>query len=242
MIISARNVVTKFGSYVVHDGLNFDIQKGSVAAIMGASGSGKTTLLKEMIMLEAPSSGSIKVCGIETVGINAKNAQELRRRFGMSFQSGALFSGLSVIDNVAFVLTKILGLKYKDALDCAAMKLSLVGYPIERAWQFPANISGGMIKRAAIARALALDPEILFLDEPTSGLDPQSSRDFNRLLVELRDLLGTTIVIITHDPQTTLTAAEQMIVIGRKKIIFDKSPKEALESSDDIVRNILKEG
>jgi phospholipid/cholesterol/gamma-HCH transport system ATP-binding protein len=138
------------------------------------------------------------------------------------------------------VLTKILKLNYKDALDCAAMKLSLVGYPMERAWQFPANISGGMIKRASIARALALDPEILFLDEPTSGLDPQSSREFNKLLVDLRDLLGTTVVIITHDPQTTLTAAEQLIVIGRKKIIFDNSPKEALNSDDEVVREILK--
>ena len=240
MIISVRNLVTKFGSYTVHSGLNFDIPKSSVTIIMGGSGSGKTTLLRELVMLDAPTSGSIKVCGEEVVGMKYDESQRLKKRFGVAFQSGALFSGMSVIDNVAFVLTKILKMDYKSALECSAMKLSLVGYPMERIWQYPANISGGMIKRASIARALALDPQILFLDEPTSGLDPASSREFNKLLVNLRDLLGTTIVAISHDPQTALTAAEQLIVLGRKIIVFDGVPKDALSSNDTIVKEILQ--
>jgi len=214
VVISMRGVRTVFGNRVIHDGVDLDVCRGEVLALVGGSGSGKSTLMREMIMLQAPSGGSVKLFDTDIVGISDAGAQLLRRRFGVLFQQGALFSGLTVLENVGVPLREHTRLDNATIDELASIKIVQAGLEPEAAPLYPSELSGGMIKRAALARAMALDPELLFLDEPTSGLDPTSAGAFDELILKLKDLLGLTVLMVTHDLDSLWGVADRVAVLG----------------------------
>lgn len=220
-IIEVKDVVTSFGDRVVHDGLNLNIKEGEIYGLLGPSGCGKTTLLREMVMLQKINSGSIKVLGHEVNDIDKKEAQQLRQEWGVLFQSGALFSSLRVKDNIALPLIEYTDLSKEMIEEIVEFKISIVGLKPEDANLYPSQISGGMKKKAALARSLAMDPKLLFLDEPTSGLDPISAREFDTLILKLRDLLGLTIVMVSHDLQSIYDTLDSVAIIDEKKIVYE---------------------
>lgn len=222
-IIKVRDVKTVFGERIVHDGLNLDVKKGEIYGILGPSGCGKTTLLREMVMLQSINSGSINILGYELNNIGHKEAQLLRQEWGVLFQSGALFSSLRIKDNIALPLVEYTDLS-RDMIDeIVEYKINIVGLKSEDANLYPSQISGGMKKKAALARSLAMDPKLLFLDEPTSGLDPISAREFDSLILKLRDILGLTIVMISHDLQSIYDTLDSVAIIDEKKIVYEGS-------------------
>ncbi len=230
-VIELRDVCTRFDTAVIHDGVNLTVQPSEIVALVGGSGSGKTTLLHEMIMLRQPTSGSIKLFGEEVVGITEQNAQLLRRRFGVLFQHGALFSGLTVMQNVMVPLHEHTSLTMAMKQEIAFTKIQQAGLPNDAAYKYPRELSGGMIKRAALARAMALDPQLLFLDEPTSGLDPNSADAFDDLVVRLKEWFGLTVVMITHDLDSLWRAADRVAVLGDKRLVAVE-PMEQLKQVD----------
>ncbi|MGZ3253281.1 MAG: ABC transporter ATP-binding protein, partial [Burkholderiaceae bacterium] len=193
-VIEMRNVSTRFGSQVVHENLDLDIRRGEIFAIVGGSGSGKSTLLREMILLHRPDAGSIKIFGTDIATLNEDEANVLRQRWGVMFQNGGLFGTLNVLENIGLPLREHTQLDDKLIDEVAAWKLSLSGLEPESGLRYPSELSGGMLKRAALARALALDPELLFLDEPTAGLDPASASGLDELVCTLHHLYRPTIV------------------------------------------------
>jgi phospholipid/cholesterol/gamma-HCH transport system ATP-binding protein len=213
-VIDIRQVTTRFGDHVVHAGIDLDVKRSEVFALVGGSGSGKSTLLREMILLHRPDAGSIRVLGIDLMNIKAGEAQSLRQRWGVMFQHGGLFDALTVLENVGLPLREHTTLD--DALidDIAAWKIEMTGLVPEVGAQYPSELSGGMLKRASLARALALDPELLFLDEPTAGLDPISADGFDELVLTLRELFGLTIVMVTHDLDLLWRVADRVAVLG----------------------------
>jgi phospholipid/cholesterol/gamma-HCH transport system ATP-binding protein len=218
VVISIRGVRTVFGSRVIHDGIDLDVYRGEVLALVGGSGSGKSTLLREMIMLQQPAAGSVKLFGEEIVGIPDVRAQQLRRRFGVLFQQGALFSGLTVLENAGVPLREHTRLDDAMIDALAHLKIAQAGLEPEAAYLYPSELSGGMIKRAALARAMALDPEVLFLDEPTSGLDPTSAGSFDELILKLKTMLGLTVLMVTHDLDSLWGVADRVAVLGDGKL------------------------
>jgi phospholipid/cholesterol/gamma-HCH transport system ATP-binding protein len=218
VIIRLRGVGTAFGSKVIHENIDLDVYRGEVLALVGGSGSGKSTLLREMIMLQLPNSGSIRLFGTELVGISEADAQRLRQRFGVLFQQGALFSGLTVLENVGVPLKEHTRLDEETIRELAQLKIVQAGLRPEAAHLYPSELSGGMIKRAALARAMALDPEVLFLDEPTSGLDPVSAGAFDELVLRLKDLMGLTVLMVTHDLDSLWGAADRVAVLGDRTV------------------------
>ena len=218
VVISMRGVRTVFGSRVIHDGVDLDVYRGEVLALVGGSGSGKSTLMREMLMLHVPDAGSVKLFGTELVGIVDDDANALRRRLGVLFQQGALFSGLTVLQNVGLPLREHTALDDRMIDSLARVKIALAGLKPEAAALFPSELSGGMIKRAALARAMALDPEILFLDEPTSGLDPTSAGLFDQLVLKLKDMLGLTVLMVTHDLDSLWDVSDRVAVLGDGKL------------------------
>ncbi len=219
LIIVVRDLVTGFGPVIIHENLDLDIRRGEVVALVGGSGSGKTTLLRAIIMLLRPLAGSIKLFGQEIVGISDAAAFRLRRRFGMLFQQGALFSSLSVRENVGVPLREHTRLPARQIAEIADLKIALAGLPADAGDKLPRELSGGMLKRAALARALALDPALLFLDEPTAGLDPVSAGAFDELVVQLKESLGLTVVMVTHDLDTLWQATDRVAFLGEKRVI-----------------------
>lgn len=213
-VIEMRAVATRFGAHVVHSSIDLDVRRGEVLALIGGSGSGKSTLLREMILLHKPDSGSITVFGSDLAYLAAADAQALRQRWGVMFQHGGLFGSLTVAENVGLPLREHTALD--DALidSVAAWKLSMTGLKPDVGAQYPSELSGGMMKRASLARAMALDPELLFLDEPTAGLDPESADGVDRLLRELRQLFGLTVVIVTHDLDLLWNVADRVAVLA----------------------------
>ena len=209
---------TRFGEHVVHSEIDLEVRRGEVFALIGGSGSGKSTLLREMILLQRPNSGSIRVLGVDLQKIHDDAALALRQRWGVMFQHGGLFGSLTVHENVGLPLREHTGLA--DALidDIAAWKLAMTGLRPEVGAQYPSELSGGMMKRASLARALALDPELLFLDEPTAGLDPVSAAGVDELVRKLRDLFGLTIVMITHDLDLLWQVADRVAVLAEGKV------------------------
>lgn len=213
-VIELSHVATRFGSHVVHSDINLGVRRAEVFALVGGSGSGKSTLLREMILLQRPDAGSIRVLGVDLMNLSDADAQALRQRWGVLFQHGGLFGSLTVLENVGLPLREHTDLD--DALidEIAAWKIAMAGLAPEVGAQYPPELSGGMMKRASLARALALDPELLFLDEPTAGLDPISAGGFDELVLTLRDLFGLTIVMVTHDLDLLWRVADRVAVLG----------------------------
>jgi phospholipid/cholesterol/gamma-HCH transport system ATP-binding protein len=242
IIIEARDIVTSFGEAVVHDHVNCTVYENEIYALLGGSGSGKSTLLREMILLQHPQSGILKVLGYDLNTITPLEAQSLRRQWGVLFQSGALYSSLSVGENIAMLYREYTDLPPKLIDELIALKIDLVGLPPHARYLYPSELSGGMIKRAGLARALALDPKLLFLDEPTSGLDPLSSRQFDALIRQLRDLLGLTVVMVTHDLDTIHHSIDRFALLGDKKVIAEGSLSEVLQIDHPIVNYFFQKG
>jgi phospholipid/cholesterol/gamma-HCH transport system ATP-binding protein len=236
VVIHIENLVTRFSDEsLVHDRLNLQIYRNEVMGIVGGSGSGKTTLLREILLLQRASAGIIRVFGEDILTASYETLQAIRRRWGMMFQSGALFSGLTVLENVAFSLQEFTDLSSEDIRELAYLKLFLAQFPFKSAHKYPAELSGGMIKRAAVARALARDPELLFLDEPTAGLDPQTAGGLDELVLELKESLGLTIVLVTHDVDTLWTATDRIAFLGEKKVLAVKPIAELIEDPHPLI-------
>lgn len=231
-VLRVDSIVTRFGTQVVHDHLSFTVRRGELVAVIGGSGAGKSVLLKEIIGLLRPTSGSIELLGTDVWRAGTNELNSLRRRFGVLFQDGALFSSLTAAENVAVPFRENTALPMEIILPLVGFKLALAGLPPDAAAKSPAQLSGGMRKRVALARALALEPEILFLDEPTSGLDPVGAREFDRLLRVLADGLGITVFIVTHDVDLLLTIADRAIALSGGRVIAD-GPVTAVRNTDD---------
>ena len=216
--IAISQLTTRFGEHVVHAELDLVVGRGEIFALVGGSGSGKSTLLREIILLQQPESGSIQVLGVDLANIADDAALALRQRWGVMFQSGGLFGSLTVKENIGLPLREHTGLADGLIDEIAAWKLAMSGLDPAVGAQYPAELSGGMMKRASLARALALDPELLFLDEPTAGLDPESAGEIDQLIRKLRDLFGLTIVLITHDLDLLWQVADRVAVLGDGKV------------------------
>ncbi len=218
VVIELSKVSTAFGSHVVHTDIDLQVHRAEIFALIGGSGSGKSTLLREMILLHKPNAGSIKVLGVDLLTIEDADAVELRQHWGVMFQHGGLFGSLNVLENIGLPLREHTHLASSLIDEIAASKLTMVGLAPEVGAQYPAELSGGMMKRASLARALALDPELLFLDEPTAGLDPSSAAGVDELVLKLRDLFGLTIVMITHDLDLLWQVADRVAVLADGKV------------------------
>lgn len=218
-LIDIKNLGNTLGGVVVHAGLNFSVKKGETVGIIGGSGAGKTTLLRNILMLLPPTTGSIRLFGVDVLSCSDRTTSELRQRFGVMFQQGALFSGLTVLENILFPLEQFASLPKALATELGLLKIKWVGLPLSAAHKLPGELSGGMLKRAAAARALALDPELLILDEPTTGLDPRSSADFDRLLANLRDMLGLTLLLVSHDVASLERLGGRVAFLGDGKVL-----------------------
>ncbi|HLD22349.1 MAG TPA: ATP-binding cassette domain-containing protein [Sulfuricurvum sp.] len=241
-IIEVRDVVTVFGDNLIHDHVSCTVRQNEIYALLGGSGSGKSTLMREMILLERPQSGTIHVLGHDLSSLTPLEAAGLRRSWGVLFQSGALYSSLTVGENIALLYNEYTDLSPKLVDELIQLKINLVGLPPHAKHLYPSQLSGGMVKRAALARALALDPKLLFLDEPTSGLDPLSSRQFDILIEQLRDLLGLTIIMVTHDLDTIHHIVDRFTLLGEKKAIAEGSLEEVLAVDHPIVDYFFQKG
>lgn len=217
-VIEVSHVSTSFGDHVVHEDVDLQVLRGEVFALVGGSGSGKSTLLREMILLHRPDSGSIRILGVDVAGLDEREAESLRPRLGVMFQHGGLFGSLNVAENVGLPLREHTALDDATVDDIAAMKIAVTGLAPEVGALYPAELSGGMLKRAALARALVLDPELLFLDEPTAGLDPVSAGGVDELVMRLRELFGLTVVMITHDLDLLWQVADRVAVLGDGRV------------------------
>ncbi|WP_280155868.1 ATP-binding cassette domain-containing protein [Piscinibacter sp. XHJ-5] len=220
-VLEVDAIVTRFESAAIHDGVSFSIARGQLVALIGGSGTGKSVLLKEMIGLLRPTAGRIRMLGTDVCKAGAADMNALRHRFGMLFQDGALFSSLTVAENIALPLREHAQLDDATIAALVGLKLSLVGLDRDSCSKTPAQLSGGMRKRVALARALALEPEILFLDEPTSGLDPIGARAFDRLIRTLTDSLGLTVFMVTHDLDTLFSIVDRAIALAGGRVIAD---------------------
>ncbi len=239
-VITVADVVTKFADNVVHDGVSLSVEHGEIYGLLGGSGSGKSTLMKEMIMLQRPASGELSVLGHDLMNIGREEAAELQGQWGVLFQHGALFSSLTVMENVAISLKEYTSLPAKLIREIVRMKINLVGLPDYAADLYPAQLSGGMVKRASLARALAMDPRLLFLDEPTSGLDPIGAEEFDHLILELRDMLDITVVMVTHDLDSIWTIVDRFAVLANKKVIAEGSLEQVIELDDPVIRQFFR--
>ena len=240
IVVSMKDIVTRFGENIVHDHVSITINEGEIYGLLGGSGSGKSSLLKEMIMLLRPKSGSIQVLGKDVLNINQKEAEELKRKWGVLFQSGALFSSMNVAENIGITLKEYTDLP-DDLIDTVVRaKIQMVGLPEYAAKLYPAELSGGMVKRVSLARALAMDPKILFLDEPTSGLDPIGAEEFDKLILGLRDLLGFTVVMVTHDLDSIWNVVDRFCVLGDHKIIAQGTLTEVMKVNHPIIEKFFK--
>jgi len=217
-VIEISHVATRFGDHVVHEDVDLQVLRGEIFALVGGSGSGKSTLLREMILLHQPDSGSIRILGTDLQSLDEAGANALRPRIGVMFQHGGLFGSLNLIENVGLPLREHTRLDEATIDEIAAMKIELTGLAPETGAQYPAELSGGMMKRASLARALALDPELLFLDEPTAGLDPVSAGGVDTLVLHLRELFGLTVVMITHDLDLLWQVADRVAVLGEGRV------------------------
>ncbi len=235
-VVELRELVTRFGSHVVHDRINLTVRSGEILAIVGGSGSGKSTLLREMVMLQEPTSGSVHVLGHDVTALTHAPALALRRRIGVLFQYGALFGGLTVLENVGVPLREHTLLSHSLIDEIAEMKLALTGLAPETGLLYPSQLSGGMRKRAALSRAIALDPELLFLDEPTSGLDPVTADAFDELVLQLKHSLELTVIMVTHDIDSLWRVADRVVLLGDAQILGVDSMENLIQLDNPRIR------
>ena len=238
-VIAIEDLYTRFGTSWVHRALNLSVARGEMVSLVGGSGSGKTTLLRQMVGLLLPERGSILLFGEPLFGGGSARERALRRRFGVLFQQGALFSAFSVFDNVAFPLRELKQLDEAMIRDLVLLKLDMVELLPRHAWLSPAELSGGMVKRVALARALALEPELLLLDEPTAGLDPDRSDSFVRLIRSLGQELGLTVVLVTHDLDTLANLSTRVAVLADQRIIAYDSLEAIMQLDHPFIRNFF---
>ncbi|OLU35859.1 ABC transporter ATP-binding protein [Pseudomonas sp. PA27(2017)] len=218
-IIQVHDLTNQFGPQVVHQHLNLDLYRGEVLGVVGGSGTGKSVLLRTIVGLRQPNAGTVQVFGEDLLTLPAKRRSELERRFGVLYQRGALFSSLTVLENIAMPLIEHAGLTRSQAERLAKSKVALVGLPSHAGDKYPTELSGGMVKRAALARSLALEPDILFLDEPTAGLDPIGAAAFDQLIRTLRGALGLSVFLVTHDLDTLYTLCDRVAVLSQKRVL-----------------------
>jgi len=218
-VIEVRGLRNAFGSQVVHRDLDLDVYRGEVLGVIGGSGAGKSVLLRSIVGLKDPDGGRVVFLGRDTTHARAEERRALERRFGLMFQDGALFSSLTVLENVKVPLLEYFDLPEDFVDEIALLKIRLTGLPAEAAAKYPAQLSGGMRKRAGLARALALDPEILFLDEPTSGLDPVGAADFDQLISTLKNALNLTVFLVTHDLDSLYAICDRVAVISDHRVV-----------------------
>jgi phospholipid/cholesterol/gamma-HCH transport system ATP-binding protein len=230
-VIRIQGLVSRFGEHVVHDGLDLEVRKGEVLGLVGGSGAGKSVLLNALIGLRQPDGGQVEVLGVDLLKASDRERHDLESRWGVLFQNGALFSALSVRENVGAPLIEHTKLPRRMVDEIAELKISMTGLPANAGALHPAELSGGMRKRAGLARAIVMDPELLFLDEPTAGLDPISAEAFDRLIRSLSDNLGLTVFMITHDLDSLYAICDRVAVIADKKIVA-VAPIHELEKSD----------
>jgi phospholipid/cholesterol/gamma-HCH transport system ATP-binding protein len=235
-VIEVNHVATKFGEAVIHKDVSLCINRGEIFAIAGGNGCGKTTLLREIVGLITPSAGTIRLFGIDSRQLEVGDAHPVHRRFGVMFQHGALFSSLTLAENVAVPLREHTTLSAGLIHDIVATKIAMVGLPPDSAAKHPNELSGGMRKRAALARAIVMDPELLFLDEPTAGLDPIIAAGFDDLVLSLKSLLGLTVVMVTHDLDSLWRIANRVVVLGGGKVLGVGSMQELSQSDNLVIR------
>jgi len=218
-VIDLQHIGTRFGSHVVHEGLDLQLHRGEILGLAGGSGSGKSVLLREMILLQRPTSGTVRLFGVDSATIDAAQRLALCRRWGVMFQRGGLFSSLSVRRNVGLPLREHTRLPTDEIDQAAERQLALTGLPPDAGLKLPGELSGGMLKRAALARAIALDPELLFLDEPTSGLDPASAAEVDELILATQARVKSTVLIVSHDVGLLWRVCSRVAVLGEGRVL-----------------------
>jgi phospholipid/cholesterol/gamma-HCH transport system ATP-binding protein len=238
-VIEVRDLWTQRGRQAIHRDLDLTVRKGDIVGLVGGSGSGKTTLLRAVVGLDPPLKGEVRLFGLDPIRSSLKQRLAVRRRMGMLFQSGALFSALSVFDNVALPLRELKSLDERLIRDLVMLKLGLVEIEAEHAGKMPAELSGGMVKRVALARALALDPELLVLDEPTAGLDPDRSRSFVSLVQTLSQEYALTVFMVTHDVETLTTLSTRVAVLAEGRIVADGPLDDVMRSDHPFVASFF---
>ena len=240
IVLSVRDVTVAIGDKLILDKLSLDIKRGEILGFVGASGAGKSVLLRTILGLMPKQSGTISLFGVDVDKASEADRLRIDMRLGVLFQHGALFSALTVLENVQVPMREYLDLPKALMDELAMLKIELVGLPADAAQKFPSELSGGMIKRAALARALALDPDIVFLDEPTSGLDPISAAEFDELVVKLRDTMDLTVYMVTHDIDTLFTACDHVAVLGNKRVLVEGTIDDMLKSDEPWVKSYFR--
>ncbi len=240
VVLSVRDVTVAFGDNVVLDKLSLDVYRGEILGFVGASGTGKSVLLRTVLGLTPKRSGTVSIFGFDLDRLDDRERMVVDMRLGVLFQHGALFSALTVKENVQVPMREYLDLPKKLMDELAMLKIELVGLSPDAADKFPSELSGGMIKRAALARALALDPDIVFLDEPTSGLDPIGAADFDELVAKLRDTMGLTVYMVTHDLDSLFSVCDRIAVLGQKKVLVDGTIEDMMQVEDPWVKSYFR--
>jgi len=238
-VVQITNLQTRFGRTVVHQDVNLAIEQGEIMSIVGGSGTGKTVLLRQMLGLERPTRGCVRIFGEDISEANAEHLQQLRNHWGMLFQQGALYSALTVFDNIAQPMRELRTLPADVVRDAVLLKMNMVGLGPEHVNKMPADLSGGMIKRVALARALALEPQLLFLDEPTAGLDPDLSESFVALIKSLHRELNLTVVMVTHDLDTLFALSTRIAVLAEKHVIAIGPTREVIKVDHPFIKEFF---
>lgn len=234
-IVTIQALANRFGDHWVHKDLTLSIESREIVAVIGPSGCGKSTLMRSILMLQKPYAGDVNVFGIDVIRASDSLKQSVRKRWGVMFQSGALFSSLTVLENVMFLLKEHTNMPDALQRQLALSKIILSGLGVEVAYQYPNELSGGMRKRAALARAMIMDPELVFLDEPTAGLDPKGAMEMNQLIVYLRDSLDMTFFIITHDFNTLWHVPDRVIFLEDRRVLAAMPMRELVNVSDPLI-------
>jgi phospholipid/cholesterol/gamma-HCH transport system ATP-binding protein len=240
VVLSVRDVTVAFGDNVVLERLSLDVMRGEILGFVGASGAGKSVLLRAVLGLTKKRSGTIKLFGVDLDKASEAERLRLDMRVGVLFQHGALFSALTVLENIQVPMREYLDLPQALMNELALLKIELVGLPPDAAQKYPSELSGGMVKRAALARSLALDPEIVFLDEPTSGLDPIGAAEFDELVVKMRDTMGLTVYMVTHDLDSLFSTCDRVAVLGKKKVLIEGTIEDMLASEEPWVKSYFR--
>lgn len=240
IVLAARDITVGFSGKIVLENLSLDIRRGEILGFVGASGAGKSVLLRTVLGLNKKSSGTIRLFGVDVDKASDTEKLQIDMRLGVLFQHGALFSSLSVLENIQVPMREYLDLPKPLMDELAYLKIELAGLPRDAAIKFPSELSGGMIKRAALARALALDPDIVFLDEPTSGLDPIGAAEFDELVAKLRDTMGLTVYMVTHDLDSLFSVCDRVAVLGNKKVLVEGTIADMLASEEPWVKSYFR--